>query len=538
MHRQLFSEKKQLREREWMAPCGFCAAGCCWYGQNCLRSIRSRFSETAYGNQRAPAAESESDYASAESGSDSGNESADEGGMTGAMGCGAEGAVFDRALTPFLFEDFTEVVKGWKPSVGAADAEFRGFGEPPIFWMLNVVQVPVPPDCSGGGQCEVDELGFRFKQSKGAVMSQKAQRRLANQKKVEVVWAGPAVVHEQRAVSRVPIRGAGVRKVLFGDSDGSGSTDDVPMVDEPVDQQHRLQSLRKIQLWVWRQQVRDHMDVIKICFQKWIGGGLAGWFIRKYARRNRQFCRSVTVGDLVQSRFDASEFGSDPIPLSKADKAELKLTKMLYPYPNRRLKVPVDDRSFVGVAALRMTAATVLRMVLLRKAVEVAQSSAYVRIECAFKGWFWFVRRTLAERQGYYTGVLQGIFHSLWWEWAFCHLWRRWAFSVRVRRVERMVRKWDAERVGGATRQWLSNWCNEFEEAATRAIAAERAAEAIKVKAAAMAKAMGAVKAKAADEWTCADRIHKSQWISVMMQWYEMTDILAELAECKMQKLE
>ena len=79
---------------------------------------------------------------------------------------------------------------------------------------------------------------------------------------------------------------------------------------------------------------------------------------------------------------------------------------------------------------------------------------------------------------------------------------------------------------------------NEFEEAATRAIAAERAAEAIKVKAAAMAKAMGAVKAKAADEWTCADRIHKSQWISVMMQWYEMTDILAELAECKMQKLE
>ena len=84
----------------------------------------------------------------------------------------------------------------------------------------------------------------------------------------------------------------------------------------------------------------------------------------------------------------------------------------------------------------------------------------------------------------------------------------------------------------------LSNWCNEFEEAATRAIAAERAADAIKVKAAAMAKAMGAVKAKAADEWTCADRIHKSQWISVMMQWYEMTDILAELAECKMQKLE
>ena len=126
--------------------------------------------------------------------------------------------------------------------------------------------------------------------------------------------------------------------------------------------------------------------------------------------------------DLVQSRFDASEFGSDLIPLSRTDRAELKLTGGLYPFPNRRLKVPVGDRSFVGVADVRMTAATVLRMVLLRKAAEVVQSSAYVRTKCAFKGWFWFVRRTLEGRQGYYTGVLQGIFHSLWWEWAFCHL--------------------------------------------------------------------------------------------------------------------
>ena len=98
-----------------------------------------------------------------------------------------------------------------------------------------------------------------------------------------------------------------------------------------------------------------------------------------------------------------------------------------------------------------------------------------------------------------------------------------------------MVRKWDAERVGGATRQWLSNWCNE--EAATRAIAAERAAEAIKIKAAAMAKAMGALRAKEAKGWTWADRVYKSQWDSAMRQWCEMMDIFAKLAECRMQKL-
>ena len=330
-------------------------------------------------------------------------------------------------------------------------------------------------------------------------------------------------------------RGATMRKALFEDSDESDSAEQLPVVDESVSQQRRLKSLKKVQLWAWRQQVKDNVGVVKLCFQKWVGGGLAGWFVRNYARRGRQFCRSPTVDERVQA---VLETGTDPFPFTQADQAELKLTGGLYPFPNRRLEVSVDDRSFVGVAALRMTAATVLRMVLLRKAVDVAQSSGCVRLKCAFEAWFWFVRRTLAERQGYYTGVLQGIFHSLWWEWAFCHLWRRWAFSVRVRRVGRMVRKWDAERVGGATRQWLSNWCNEFEEAATRAIATERAAEAIKVKAAAMAKAMGAVKAKVTKEWTRADRMHKSQWNSVMMQWYEMMDILAELAECKMQKLE
>ena len=56
-------------------------------------------------------------------------------------------------------------------------------------------------------------------------MSQKAQKRIANQKRVEVVWAGPAVVRGQRAVSRVVVghRGAMMRKVLFEDSDEGSS---------------------------------------------------------------------------------------------------------------------------------------------------------------------------------------------------------------------------------------------------------------------------------------------------------------------------
>ena len=73
VEKKIFADKKVIREKEWMAPCAFCAVGRCWYGVECQRNIRSRLSNEVYmyKKQCAPAAESESDYASAESGSDS-----------------------------------------------------------------------------------------------------------------------------------------------------------------------------------------------------------------------------------------------------------------------------------------------------------------------------------------------------------------------------------------------------------------------------------------------------------------------------------
>ena len=63
-------------------------------------------------------------------------------------------------------------------------------------------------------------------------------------------------------VSRVPIghRGATMRKALFEDSDESDSAEQLPVVHESVSQQRRLKGLRKVQLWAWRQQVKDNMD--------------------------------------------------------------------------------------------------------------------------------------------------------------------------------------------------------------------------------------------------------------------------------------
>ena len=92
-----------------------------------------------------------------------------------------------------------------------------------------MVKVPVPKggkntskaEFSDNDRCEVDATDFVFKQSEGAVMSRKTQRRMLRQKKAEVVWAGPAVVREQLIESRVLIghraRGSGMRKVLFAD---------------------------------------------------------------------------------------------------------------------------------------------------------------------------------------------------------------------------------------------------------------------------------------------------------------------------------
>jgi hypothetical protein len=188
--------------------------------------MRSRFSETVFKKQHAPT-ESESDYESAESGCDSCDDSADEAGLA-QVECGAEapeGAVPDCALAPFLSEDYTKVVKGWRPNVGSADVGQCGFGEASVYWLLDYVELK-PPALAIGDQCEVDAIGFVFQKSEGAAMSQKAQRRIAQQKKAEVVWAGPAAVREQSAVSMVSVghRGATARKALFESSD-EGSSD-------------------------------------------------------------------------------------------------------------------------------------------------------------------------------------------------------------------------------------------------------------------------------------------------------------------------
>ena len=420
-----------------------------------------------------------------------------------------------------ISQRLSKVGDSWRPNVGAAAAEYRGFGEPPIFWMLNVMEKPVPPgsdDQCEVNACGVDAVGFTFKQSEGAVMSQKAQRRMVRQKKVEEEWAGPAVVREQRTERRVPVghRGSGMRKVLFADSgedssDGGGngsgseveggcsraknrarqrsiiirqdtaerkkraatkavrrslpedpdvavalvvetelereeamrrrceveqaelaagkiaaakaqsvrnalvedsneshSAEQLPVVDGSVSQQHRLQSLRKIQLWAWRRRVQDNMDQIKLCFQKWVAGGLAGCFIRKYTRR-----------------------------LGK------------------------DECHAVQVAAARHSAATVLRTVLLYRAVKVAQCSIsdLTYLKDSFGGWLWCAKRDIRNRIRDIRWLCDIVMRRVY-NMEVGMAWRQWKFWSGVHKAEKVLRDFGVESLRGATRQWVFNlWC-------------------------------------------------------------------------------
>ena len=68
--------------------------------------------------------------------------------------------------------------------VGIADVDRGGFGEAPMFWMLQIVDVSVPPGAVTVPQSRTDTTDFRFSQSKATGVPQKTQRCEARQQKL------------------------------------------------------------------------------------------------------------------------------------------------------------------------------------------------------------------------------------------------------------------------------------------------------------------------------------------------------------------
>jgi hypothetical protein len=199
-----------------------------------------------------------------------------------------------------------------------------------------------------------------------------------------------------------------VRNALVEDSNESHSAEQLPVVDGSVSQQHRLQSLRKIQLWAWRRRVQDNMDQIKLCFQKWVADGLAGCFIRKCTRR-----------------------------LGK------------------------DECHAVQVAAARHSAATVLRTVLLYRAVKVAQCSIsdLTYLKDSFGGWLWCAKRDIRNRMRDIRWLCDIVMRRVY-NMEVGMAWRQWKFWSGVHKAEKVLRDFGVESLRGATRQWVFNlWC-------------------------------------------------------------------------------
>ena len=583
----LFADRRAYREKEWMAPCGFCAVGQCRYGAECQRNIRSRLSNEAYRAQRPATADSESDYASAESGSDSGDDSAGEAEMAGSAGCGSEGAVLGGALVPFLPEDFTDVINGWRPKVPSVvvKGEYRGFGEPPIFWMLDVL----PPgsdrrdggDQCGGDQCEVDAMDFVFRPSEGAVMSQKTQRRIAKQRKVGVVWAGPAVVREQRVVSRVPIghRGARMRKVLFdegdvGSSDGSSDgshgskgTDEVSVSDNTDEvsvsdkaeagrkagrkaEAARLAAIAKLYCKRYPDKGRGWLalqichsiceDMRRLCKMKdyvhrWTAQLRAG--IR--AAKSELISGGGTAEESVKCRRFVRGFARFRDPGEWCKRA---FTREMFERFQHIGLVPVADVPVTECGAVVQSAASVLRAVMLFKGLETfVQLSVLRAMGRAVDGFFgrWQAHQSRRFRREelmedfviqLYCGIERMAFK--------CMVERMVAWWARSLMLIKVVGKLERVAVGltirGATRQWVFNlWCTVC--SAKIAAVAKAASDAAKTVAADVAKTA----ADAAKTAACAamvEAVAKATAVTradraMQMQWSSMAGELEEIQQ-------
>ena len=433
VEKKLFADKKALREKEWIAPCGFCALGRCRYGAECQRNIRSRLSKEAYEKQSAPsrATESESDYASAELGSDSSDDSADDADAA-KPGCEAEGALSAREVAPFLLEDYTKVIKGWRPKVSTVDVGRGGVGELPVFWVLQIVDVPVLPGTAPVQQSIEDTVNFQFTQSGAAAVSQKTQRCEERQQKLmqseaenlawdgltahddaasvrefgrsklsdtklpkkfqeqkasqllDLKWSGPgsaldmrrlsaATVLQQRTVRRVGAgrrgEGTAARVALFRDSGGDSSGDgtdtvEKAVVDEAMSAQNKARSLSKLQQWEWRKHMlalQRQREFVNAYFLGWMDSVRCRLFVQLFSRR--PYGTRSWLEWAAYSGHEGSYVASDVVAVA-------------------------GDRVAVGLAAVRQSAATVLRSVMLYRACMVAQGSACARLN-KMRGYFW-----------------------------------------------------------------------------------------------------------------------------------------------------
>ena len=189
VEKKVFADRKALGEKEWMSPCDFCAVGRCRYGAECQRDIRSMLTNGAYRNQST---------------------------CTNSRVMHAHQRIMHRqsrgaTVLMTMLMMLTQLSQDARPrerclcvrwhfsclrirrsaskvggpcKVGIADVDRGGFGEAPMFWMLQIVDVSVPPGAVTVPQSRTDTTDFRFSQSKATGVPQKTQRCEARQQKL------------------------------------------------------------------------------------------------------------------------------------------------------------------------------------------------------------------------------------------------------------------------------------------------------------------------------------------------------------------
>jgi hypothetical protein len=134
--------------------------------------------------------------------------------------------------------------------------------------------------------------------------------------------------------------------------------------------------------------------------------------------------------------------------------------------------LPKGECQDVQVAAARQSAATVLRTVLLYRAVEVAQDSDLTYLKGSFESWLWRAKRDIQIRIQDIEWLCVGVLRDLL-GWELENAWRQWKFWMGVHRVEKILRRLEMEQLRGATRQWFEGLYAEWVKIADANKAAE-----------------------------------------------------------------
>jgi hypothetical protein len=283
---------------------------------------------------------------------------------------------------------------------------------------------------------------------------------MVGQKEVEVVWAGPASVREQRTERRVPIghRGSGMRKMLFADSDedvsdginggsGSGGEGECSRAESRAEIRARQRSAiirqdttevkRRAAARLVRRSLPEDSDVA------------VALVVEMESKREEEMKRrrETEVAEVAAAKMTAANVQS---------MRKLQVWEWRQHVQSQKVWV---RRFFLGWAwGWERQQGRQRRLRGINEVRLFRAACVFIGLKRPFQLWNRWCRNAVSDRIWCGCAVRDILVLVEFWELGMA--WRQWKFWMGVHRAEEVLRRFGVERTRGATRQWVSNlWC-------------------------------------------------------------------------------